>query len=325
MKLNNRISFNFLLINLFILCGISIFIGVVEGSVFINLLDMNSTQKSIILLYRLPRTLEALFIGASLGLSGSVLQIVLKNPLADGFTTGVASSAAFGAVLTICFGFSYFFIPISAVIFGVLGIFAVIFATKDTKDYTTLILAGIVLNIIATSFIGFFKYFFEESIGGIVFWLMGGFYNVSYQKVFVVLTVFVIFLSVFFRLSAVLDVFTFDTLTSSSMGINISFVKNITYTLSAVLVAVSVSFSGIIPFVGLIVPHISRAVCGYRSKQNLIVSSLFGGILAVWADILSRTLMPTSEELPIGILTSIIGGLFFFYLLVKRKKAMWYV
>jgi iron complex transport system permease protein len=322
---NSRLSLTSWIVLLLILSIAVLVLGIVEGSVFIDPLKATQIDKTIIFSYRLPRLLEALFIGASLGLSGSVLQIVLRNPLADGFTTGVASSSALGAVLAICFGFSTPFIPVFAVIFGVFGIFAVIFATKNSTDYTTLILAGIVLNILATSFIGFFKYFFEESIGGIVFWLMGGFYSVSYEKAFIVLLVFSAVLFVFLKISVELDIFSFDFSTASSMGVNVKLLKSLSYVLSAILVAVSVSFSGIIAFVGLVVPHIARAFCGYRARDNMVISSFLGGILVVLADILSRTIMPTSEELPIGILTSIIGGLFFFYLLIKKKSSIWYV
>ncbi len=317
-------SFAIFIAALIVACVLVFILSIFVGSVYINIFDITKVERGIILDYRLPRSLEALFVGASLGLSGSILQLILRNPLADGFTTGVASSAALGAVLAISIGLSSVFIPISAIIFGLIGIFTTISMTKNSQDYSTLILAGIVLNIVATSIIGFLKYFFEESVGGIVFWLMGGFFNVSYQKVFVVCFVFFLALYFFLRFSVQLNIFSFDNITSSAMGINVVFIKNFSYLVSAILVALSVSVSGIIPFVGLIVPHISRAIVGYEIKRVAVTASILGGMIVLLSDILSRIIIPSSEELPIGILTSVIGGAFFFYLLLKKRNAMWY-
>ncbi len=295
------------------------------GSVHLDLMHLNSTAESILIYYRIPRSLECFLVGGMLGLSGSIFQVILRNPLADGFTTGIASSSALGAVLAISLGLSYAFVSFFAFAFGIAGMVLVLYIAKlqDIEDYTILILAGIVLNIVAASFISFIKYLFEDSIGSIVFWLMGGFYNVGYNKAAVLSIVFFIALVVFIKMSMELGVLSFDGLSSASMGLNIGFTKGSAYLLSSILVAFAVSISGIIPFVGLITPHISRALFGHNMKLNIISSSFLGANLLLVSDLLSRVILSSGEELPVGVLTSMIGGIFFMWLLIKKRKTIW--
>ncbi|WP_022670045.1 FecCD family ABC transporter permease [Hippea alviniae] len=303
---------------LFFATLIAFLISITTGSVNINIFQMSEIEKTIIFNYRLPLSLEAAFIGSILGLSGAILQIILKNPLADGFTTGAASTAALGGVLVICIGLPYFFVPVFASVFGMLGISFAILLSKDSLKHTTLILAGIVVNIVATAIIGFLKYYYEESVGSIVFWLMGGFFNPNYIKS-TILFVALIFSFIFFVKNSIkLDIMGFDFFTTSSMGINVKAFRSINYFISAFLVGIAVSFSGIIPFVGLIVPHISRFIGGFESKELIILSTILGALVMLLSETLARTIIKT-EELPVGILTSIVGGLFFFYLMLKRK------
>lgn len=297
----------------------AILVGVVVGSITIHPLALTPTQKLIVFDFRLPRALEAYCIGSSLGLSGAVLQVILRNSLADGFTTGIAASSGFGAALSIAIGVNIFFVPIFALLSGLVGVFFILSLSSYSSNKTDLILAGIVLNIIATALIGFIKYFFEESIGSIVYWLMGGFYDVSFSKVVFIFTVLVVVLIVIIRFCVELDILSFDHTTALSMGVNVRFFRNLFFVLSSVLIAVSVSFSGIIPFVGLIVPHISRAFAHSNLKLYLIFSTLFGGSLLVLSDAAARGIMPMGEQLPVGILTSVLGGLFFLFVMFRNR------
>ncbi|WP_025209382.1 FecCD family ABC transporter permease [Hippea sp. KM1] len=315
---------NLFLFVLGLLSLVAFCVSLLVGAVWIDPFRLNSTDLSIILSYRLPRSMEAYLVGASLGLSGAVLQIILRNPLADGFTAGVSSSSAVGAVLALCLGVNAVFIPLFAVLFGIVGMALVLVLSRDSLDYTTLILAGIVLNIVSTALIGFLKYIYQESIGGIVFWLMGGFFSVSFTKAYLLLAVFVVVFFVFLRLSIDMNVLLFDRVSAMSLGLDVRFIRMLAFGLSAVLVAVGVSFSGIIAFVGLITPHIVRAVIGYDSKDVIAGSSVFGGLFLLVSDVLSRCIAPSSEELPVGILTSFVGGIFFFWLLVKNRRGLWY-
>ncbi len=305
-----------------VLTVIAFLISVAVGSVNINILQMSDTEKIILLNYRLPLSLEAAFIGSILGLSGAILQIILKNPLADGFTTGAASTAALGGVLIICLGLPYLFVPIAASIFAVAGISFAIFLARDSLKHTTLILAGIVVNIVATAIIGFLKYYYEESIGSVVFWLMGGFFNPTYTKSLFLFIALVLSSIFFIKNSIKLDIMGFDIFTTTSMGIDVKTFRNINYFISALLVGLAVSFSGIIPFVGLIVPHIARFIGKEESKNIIILSIIIGALVMLLSETLSRVIIP-EEELPIGILTSIVGGIFFFYLMLQ-KKSSWY-
>ena len=294
--------------------------GIYFGAVKFDLKNIN-----IILNLRVPRAIMAFIIGGALGLSGALFQLVLKNPLADGFTTGVASSSALGAVIAISVGLPVYFIPISAFLSGFTGLFIVYNISKKSTglNSVTLILAGIVLNIISSSIISFLKYYFDESVGTIVFWLMGGFYQFDITKILLVFTITLFFFSFFYCNGLKLNVLSFDDITASNMGINQRFYKQAAFIGAAFLTALSVSFSGIIAFVGLIVPHIVRGIFGSNMKRVILLSTIFGADLTLISDTISRSIIPSGAELPVGIITSIIGGIFFIYILLKKRERIW--
>ncbi len=294
-------------------------------SVYFGAVSFNSSNISLIIHLRIPRIIIAFLIGGMLGLSGALFQLVLKNPLADGFTTGVASSSALGAVIAISLGFPVSLTPILSFLFGFLGLYIVykIATNSSGLNSVTLILAGIVINIISSSIISFLKFYFDESVGSIVFWLMGGFYQFDYTKIIILFVFLAISFIFFFKNGIKLNVLAFDEISASNMGINFKFYKNITFMAAALLTALAVSFSGIIAFVGLIVPHIVRALIGSNMKKVVLYSTIFGANLTVLSDTLSRSIIPSGAELPVGIVTSILGGFFFIYMLLKRRDKIW--
>jgi iron complex transport system permease protein len=304
-----------------ILLNIVIFIA----AIYFGAVKFNSDNMDIILKLRLPRIIMAFIIGGALGMSGALFQLVLKNPLADGFTTGVASSSALGAVVAISIGFPVFLIPVIAFVSGMTGLAIVYKISKKSSglNSVTLILAGIVLNIITSSIISFLKYYFDESVGTIVFWLMGGFYQFDITKILIVLFVTLFFFIFFFKNGLKLNVLSFDDITASNMGINHKFFKQVVFVGAAFLTAISVSFSGIIAFVGLIVPHIVRGVFGSNMKKVILYSTIFGADLTLISDTVSRSIIPSGAELPVGIITSIVGGGFFIYILLKKRERIW--
>ena len=320
MKSNMKI----LLTLVFIVC---LLVSMLIGPHWINPLDMSKIEISILTELRVPRVLFSAIIGAMLGLSGSVYQLTLKNPLADSFTTGAASSSALGAVLAISIGMPVELISVFAFATGISGLLIVyrMSLTAGKINPVTMILAGVVMNIIASAIISFSKYYFEDSLNSIVYWLMGGIFMVTWARLSVCVVLFVLVFIYFNRNAMKLNVLALDEHSAQSMGINVQQLRTIVFVLSTLLVAVAVSFSGIIGFVGLIVPHISRSLFGSDMKNNIFYSSLFGAFLLTISDTLSRVIIPGGAELPVGILTALFGGLFFFYLLKRRREHFWNV
>lgn len=303
--------------------GVSLFVGSVKVSPF----HLTGEGLYILKTFRFPRVVFALINGALLGVSGCVYQLILRNPLADGFTTGAAGSSAVGAVVAISLGLPIGYVPVLALVSGLLGLFLVyrISSRGGLINPVTMILAGVVVNIISSSVIGFLKYAFEESVTAVVFWLMGGFYAVSYSKIAFAFLVFVAGFLFLISRGSTLDVLSFDDLSAKSMGVDVDRMRLVLFVVSTLFVAVSVSFCGIIGFVGLIVPHIVRAIFGAGMRDNLLFSASFGASLLCLSDALSRSVIPSGGELPVGIVTSIFGGGFFLYLLIRRQRELWHV
>jgi len=296
------------------------------GSTAINPFAASPVERDILLGLRLPRVLFSAVIGAMLGLSGSVYQLTLKNPLADSFTTGAASSSALGAVLAIAFGLPVALVPVIALATGLIGLLTVyrLSKTNGVINPVTMILAGVVMNIVASAVISFAKYFFEDSLSSIVFWLMGGFFVVDWGKLsFCAVTLLVAYL-LFAGKALQLNMLALDEHSAQSLGVNVERLRTIAFIVATALVAVAVSHTGIIGFVGLIVPHISRSLFGSDMRQNLFFSTLLGALLLTLADAAARSIIPGGAELPVGIITALLGGIFFLYLLQTRRERFWH-
>lgn len=296
------------------------------GSTAINPFAASPVERDILLGLRLPRVLFSAVIGAMLGLSGSVYQLTLKNPLADSFTTGAASSSALGAVLAIAFGLPLPLVPVIALGTGLIGLMSVyrLSRTNGVINPVTMILAGVVMNIVASAVISFAKYFFEDSLSSIVFWLMGGFFVVDWGKLALCSLVLAIAYLLFASRALQLNLLALDEHSAQSLGVDVDRMRSISFITATALVAVAVSHTGIIGFVGLIVPHVSRSLFGSDMRQNLFFSGLLGALLLVLADAAARTIIPGGAELPVGILTALLGGVFFLYLLRTRRERFWY-
>jgi len=307
-----------------------VFILIITLAVFVFSLSCGAvgwTQLDVdmFLNIRLPRVIMAFLVGSMLAQSGALLQLLLRNPLADGFTTGIASAAALGAVLGMVLGLSFVFIPVVALVFALVGL-GIIFhlgRADKTFHFTTIILAGIVLNIICSAIISFLKYYFDESLGAVVFWLMGGFYGITYAKIIFVTVVACIGFIWSYSQASTLNILAFDDLSANSLGVDVKKERKKFFVLAAILTAVTVSVSGIIGFVGLIVPHLVRGIFGPDMNTNILYSSLIGANFLLLADTLSRIIIPSGAELPVGVMTAFIGGVFFVFLLKYKVKQIW--
>ncbi|MCD6307296.1 MAG: iron ABC transporter permease [Deltaproteobacteria bacterium] len=274
---------------------------------------------------RLPRVLTAAVVGAGLSLAGVVFQGILLNPLADPYTLGISAGAAFGASIALLLdigSLGIYSVPLFAFAGAVATLFAVmaLSASGGTISSNNLILSGIIVAAILSAGISFIKYVADEQVSIIIFWLMGSFGSKTWVDVFITFSfVFIGFIiCIFFARD--LNVMSLGDRSASSLGINPNRTRLTLLVTASMITAVCVSVSGIIGFVGLIIPHLMRFMVGSDSRRLVPASALAGAILLLSADTVTRAVLPT--EIPIGVLTALIGGPFFCYIFKKRQTAV---
>lgn len=284
----------------------------------------NSSSKAMIAIVwnmRLPRVLLGLLAGAGLALCGCVMQATVNNPISEPYILGVSSGATFGATLLIVIGLGTFvsggaFVGAVIATVMVLGI-----AAGHGKMTTTrLILAGTVVNALFTAFSNFIISVGAnaDSIMTIKFWTMGSLANAGWKSIMLPAIVVIVVTLFFCTQYRILNTMMLGDETAVTLGINLSLYRKVYMTLIAVVTGVLVSSCGIIGFVGLIIPHISRAFAGTNHKRLVPVVILLGAIFLIWADVLARVLVKNAE-LPIGIFTALVGAPFFIYIVTKKN------
>lgn len=287
---------------------------------------ISSSNQAIIFDIRFPRAFLACCIGMGLSIVGSVYQGIFKNPMADPFVLGTSSGSALGASIAIVLGIGTTFvgisgIAVSAFIGAILTTFVVynIARVGNRASNTNLLLAGVVMNFFLSAIISFIMILDRNQIEKIVFWTMGSLSTAAWRDVILLLCI--IFPSSFIILffARDLNIITTGEETASSLGVEVEKVKNIILLLSSLMVATTVSVSGIIGFVGLIMPHIVKMIIGNDYRRTLPLAMVWGAAFMVICDILARTLL-SPAEIPIGAITSIFGAPYFIYLLYKQKK-----
>ncbi|MCP8323064.1 MAG: iron ABC transporter permease [Candidatus Methylarchaceae archaeon HK02M2] len=289
--------------------------------------NSDETVRAIILDVRIPRVLMAFMAGTCLSLAGAVMQGLLRNPLASPYVLGVASGAAFGAALAVTLGLHFiigeYALFILALIFALVTMFMVYgLASTRGVETETLILAGIAIGSLFNALVSFLIYISGEKIYGIVFWLMGGLWGADWEQLFIIFPVFLGGIVITFNRSWDLNALSMGDEVAINLGINVKSSKIFLLTLATLLTAVTISLTGTIGFIGLVAPHIVRMMIGSDHRFLLPASSLVGAILLLFSDTLSRMIINPSE-IPVGIITSIIGVPFFVYLLMKRRKSWW--
>ena len=293
---------------------------------FINVEDLNPQEIVIISQIRLPRIFLSIFVGIALASAGVIFQGLFRNPMADPFVIGVSAGAAFGATIGLVFitgvgllGFS------TTTIFALLGALATTFLVYSISNargkvsVTTLLLSGIALSAMLSSMTSLIMIFRTNNMREIIFWIMGGLTAASWYKfnILAPMVVVLIIISGFYMRD--LNIISLGDERAAQLGVQTDKVKKILLIMASLIAALAVSVSGIIGFVGLITPHILRLIVGPDHKILYPTSAVAGGIILLMSDTLARTiLMP--REIPVGIITSIIGVPFFLYLLVKSKK-----
>ncbi|MCH1625281.1 FecCD family ABC transporter permease [Ferdinandcohnia quinoae] len=286
---------------------------------------VESTEQ-IILKVRLPRVFLAILVGACLSLAGAGFQGVLRNPLADPYTLGVASGSSVGAAFIILFGFhTYLFgiwtIPIVAFITGLISLMVVLRLANVHGKYKleTIILSGVVVSAFLGSIVSFMVSMSDQVINEIVFWLMGSLALRGWSYTFVLLPYFFIGLIVLLSYGRALNLFALGERQAAHLGVNIERTRLIVLIVSTLITAAAVSIVGTIGFVGLVVPHLVRLMVGPDYRILLPLTAIFGAIYVLWADTIARTLL-SPTEIPLGVVTAFLGAPFFAYLLRRNKQ-----
>ena len=283
---------------------------------------MDEILPVVVMDVRLPRILSAALVGGGLAMCGVVFQGILLNPLADPYTLGVSAGAAFGAALAILLNVSalgVYSVPVFAFLGAVATLGAVIYLSTGSGGLSSnnLILSGIIVAAILSAGISFFKYVADEQVAVIIFWLMGSFASKTWGDVGLTAACISAGVSVFLYFARELNLMSLGNQMASSLGVDTRRVTLILLATASVVAAVCVSVSGIIGFVGLLVPHIMRLLSGPDNRRLVPLSFLAGALLLLGADTLTRAVLPT--EIPIGVLTALIGGPFFCYLFRRQS------
>jgi len=325
--MNNIFKFVLLLI----LLVITFIVAMVSGTSDISVIEMlkslfsnsDGNTYTIINQIRFPRVVLAIVAGAGLACSGCVFQGVLRNPLADPFTLGISGGAAFGASIGFAFGItklSWVFLPLLGFLGAVLSVCLVyVLNMKKEFDSNSMILSGVVASYIFSSAVMLmFSISSSDQLYSAFMWLMGNLAFFDERLLPVVIISVVLGVTILCCLGNVINIISLGNEKSDSLGINTSRTVKYIFLLSSLITACIVSCCGVIGFVGLMIPHITRKFVGNNNKILMPFSAVVGSIFLLVCDTVSRTVV-APVEIPIGVITSIIGGLFFVFLLLKKS------
>ena len=297
----------------------------------VNVDNIPSSAKAIILNIRAPRIVMAVFVGMGLSLSGAVYQGMFKNQMADPYVLGISSGAAFFASIAIVFfsglrigvlGSVYIFAFIGSVLTTILVY--MISRTGGRLPAATLLLTGVAFHFLMSAGINFLLMFNREMADRVVLWNMGSFSNSSWTSVAITVPVVVVCSIIIIFNAKNLNILSVDEPTAKSLGVDVERNKTMMLVVTALIVAVCVSSCGVVGFVGLVIPHITRIL--YRPDHRVLLpfSALFGSLFLVLCDLVARNLLNWlrgfSSEMPVGAITSAFGAPFFIWLLIKKKR-----
>ena len=284
--------------------------------------DVDSVIERVILYIRIPRAITAIVCGAGLAVSGCALQGIFSNPLIGPQIIGVYSGAAFGGALGILISEESFLVLFLAFSFGILSMLIVFFIArvKGVANRLTLVLAGIVSSSFFLALVSLVKFLADpdDKLPAITYWLMGTFSTSSYEKIYIVSPIIIISIFILILLSFRIDVLNLGDDHARSLGINVELNRWIIISLVTVICASIVSIAGVIGWVGLVIPHIARSFSSSNHKSLLITCVIFGSYYMLIIDLMCRGF--SSMEIPLGVVTALIGAPFFAILLRKRLK-----
>ncbi len=302
-------------------------VRIIAGKLNPNLLEgIPDSWSSIVWNIRLPRILTGILVGCGLAVSGAVFQALLLNPLADSYTMGVSSGAAFGASVAIFINLIAvnYHLPVTLFAFiGALGTLALVLRiarVDGTLSPSNMIIAGIIVSSIFSAGISFLKSMSGEGVSAIIYWLMGSLSARSWMHVGLLVTVIGSCMAICFYYADDLNLMCLGDQEARNLGVDTQRVRWILLISGSLMTAVCVSVSGIIGFIGLIVPHLLRFLVGSDNRVLLPLSGLLGGLLLLLADTVTRVLL--NIEIPVGVFTTLFGGPFFIVIFVKKNKTL---
>ena len=311
-----------------LLALVSLFLGQYHlpiGDVVTRLLHPyapNEIAGQVVWTVRLPRVMMAFLCGAALGLSGATLQGVFRNPLVDPHIIGVTSGAAFGGTLAILLGLSPLFMMGSTFSFGLtaLGLVYLIATLQGRESTLVLILSGIILSGFFAALVSLMQYLAdtEEVLPNIVFWLLGSFATANWHKVMLVAGPVLLAGAVLFALRWRINLLSLDEKDARALGVSVKPLRRGVLVSCGLLVAAQVAVSGSIAWVGLVIPHLARLLVGADHRRLLPTAFWLGGAFMIMVDDLARTL--TQAEIPIGIITALVGAPAFTFLLIYSQR-----
>ena len=278
-----------------------------------------TTAYSIIFDIRLPRIILALAAGCSLSIAGVILQGMFRNPLVEPYTLGVSGGAALGVAVVIALG-SHVFLPLAGFIGALVCVGLIYFITfrHGSLKMSTLLLTGVMISFIASSLVMFIMAVSRtEELHGIIFWIMGSLEEPNWALIKTVSLVSIIGMIISLFFSHNLNALALGEEEALHLGVNVEKTKRTLFILASLLTGCSVAVTGIIGFVGLVVPHFMRMFVGRDHRILIISSAIAGGIFLILCDTVARTVI-SPLELPVGVITGIVGGILFIYFLTKR-------
>lgn len=340
-----RRSFNLFILTLIALLIISVIFSVSLGSlkidpsvsysIILNKIfglslgsnEINTSTYNVIWLIRMPRVLLGIAVGAGLAICGSVMQATVQNPLAEPYILGISSGASLGATFSLLLGIGTFkiFSVSSVTIWAFLGalgasVLVLLLASLGGKmSSAKLVLSGTVLSALCNSLSNFIISIASnaEGIQNVKFWTMGSLAAAKWQNIGPITLIVLVCCIFFLTQGRILNLMLMGDEASITMGLNLNLYRRIYMIITSLLTGILVATCGIIGFVGLIIPHISRSLVGADHKKLMVTSMLLGSIFLVWADVFARITIPNSE-LSIGIITGLVGAPFFVYILLRK-------
>jgi len=343
-----RLFFLSMIIILFILLIVGISFGPVSISFydifiiifhklgFFEKISVPEINEIVLLNIRLPRVILGALVGLALGTSGAILQGLFRNPLVDPGFIGVSSGAAVGAMFAILFTqflqliFWSVLVPFILPIMAIIGSFiTTILVYKMSKvsgktNIMTMLLSGIAVNAISGSVIGLFVSISSDvQLRSFTFWTLGGLDNADWLVVFLTSIFVFVPLVIVFKMRDELDIFMLGDSEAHHLGLNVESLKKKIILMSSVMVGISVSFCGMIGFVGLVTPHLVRLFIGPKHKLLIPGAALLGAIILSLSDLIAKSIIAPAQ-LPLGVITSAIGAPFFIWLIINQKKRFSY-
>lgn len=285
----------------------------------------NAIDKSVILTLRLPRTIVALLVGVALSLSGLVYQETFQNKLVSPDFLGVSTGAGFGATIAIVLGCTGLMISFTAFLFGILTMLITVFIAKmfRSQSQTTLLLSGIIVGGFMSAGISFIKFMADtdKQLGEIVYWLLGTFSKATMKDVWILLPIVAVCALVLYLIRWRINIVALGRSEATTLGLNYTFYRGLIIVISTLLTAAAVAYSGIVGWIGLIIPHLVRLLVGRDSKKTIPLTIMFGATFTIVCDIISRSF--TASEIPLSAVSGFLGTPIFIAILYARRKTIY--